>query len=179
MGLIDSLSTGTRQRLEAIATEQRCRLGFRAFNCLPARILAANLEAKIYTPEEIPDADPKQVAVLLNSDQWSAGVIRKNPVWVIHNPRHAPTRQESNLMHEVAHILLKHRMVGLDPQTGLFKRRQQDENEAVYLGGCLQISRRGLLWGRQRKLTISQIATHFGASEKIVRLRSNVTGIGI
>ena len=39
MGLIDSLSTGTRQRLEAIATEQRCRLGFRAFNCLPARIL--------------------------------------------------------------------------------------------------------------------------------------------
>ena len=80
-------------------------------------------------------------------------------------------------MHEVAHILLKHRMVGLDPQTGLFKRRQQDENEAVYLGGCLQIPRRGLLWAVQRKLTISQIAVHFGASEAMVRLRSNVTGI--
>lgn len=177
MGLIDSLSTDTRQRLEAIATEKRCQLRFKAFECLPAKVLAADLEAKIYTPEEIPDVNPNQVAVLLDSDQWSAGVIHKNPVWIVHNPRHAPTRQESNLMHEIAHILLKHRMISLDPQTGLFKRRQQDEDEAVYLGGCLQIPRRGLLWAIQRKMTLSQIATHFGASEEMVEFRTNVTGI--
>ncbi len=80
-------------------------------------------------------------------------------------------------MHEFAHIILKHKMVSREPKTGLFQRRQQDEDEAVYLGGCLQIPRRGLLWAKQKKMNISQIALHYKASEEMVKFRSNVIGI--
>ncbi len=82
-------------------------------------------------------------------------------------------------MHELAHVLLKHAMVHFDPETGLPKRRQSDEDEATYLGGCFQIPRRGLLWAVQRKMILPQIAAHFGASEEMVKFRSNVTGVKV
>jgi IrrE N-terminal-like domain len=63
-----------------------------------------------------------------------------------------------------------------DAPTGLPQRRQQDEDEAVYLGGCLQIPRRGLLWAIQKKMTIDRIALHFNASQDMVQFRINVIG---
>lgn len=179
MGLTISLSTEKRQTLEAIATNQRNQLGCKAFERLPARVLAQYFKATIFTAETVPNAEPEQIKLLCGSDNWSAGIICKNPLWIVHNSRHAPTRQESNLMHEFAHIILKHKMVGYDPKTGLPQRRQQDEDEAVYLGGCLQIPRRGLLWAVQKKMTIAQIALHFNASEDMVKFRSNVNGISL
>lgn len=176
MGLISSLSIENRQRLEEVATTQRNQLSCKAFERLPASVLAQYLQATIFTPETVPNAEPGQVKVLCSSDNWSAGIICKNPLWIVHNSRHAPTRQESNLMHELAHVILKHKMVGYDPKTGLPQRRQQDEDEAVYLGGCLQIPKRGLLWAVQKKMLVAQIALHFNASEEMVNFRINVTG---
>ncbi|MEM8777842.1 MAG: ImmA/IrrE family metallo-endopeptidase [Cyanobacteria bacterium P01_G01_bin.49] len=177
MGLIESLTTENRQRLEAIATKHRNILNFKAFEPLPAKVLAQHFQATLFTPETVPNAEPEQVKLLCNYNNWSAGIISKNPLWIVHNSRHEPPRQESNLMHEFAHIILQHKMVSRDPTTGLFQRRQQDEDEAVYLGGCLQIPRRGLHWAKQRNKTISQIALYFNASEEMVRFRSNVNGI--
>lgn len=177
MGLIPSLSPENRQRLEATATNQRNHVSCKAFERLPARVLAQYLQATIFTPETVPNAEPEQVKILCNSDNWSAGIICKNPLWIVHNSRHAPTRQESNLMHELAHVILKHEMVGYDPKTGMPLRQQQDEDEAVYLGGCLQIPKRGLLWAVQNKMTLAQIVLHFNASEEMVKFRINVSGI--
>lgn len=177
MGLITSLSTENRQILEALATEKRHLLGFKAYQPLSARVLAKYFQAKIFTAETVPNVEPEQVKILCYSNNWSAGVIWKNPLWIVHNSRHAPTRQESNLMHEFAHVILKHEMVGYNSKTGLPERRPQDEDEAVYLGGCLQIPRRGLLWAVQKKMTVAQIALHFNASEEMVKFRVNVNGI--
>ncbi len=82
-------------------------------------------------------------------------------------------------MHEFAHIILQHRMISYDSKTGLPQRRKQDEYEAVYLGGCLQIPKRGLLWSVQKKMTVQEIALHFNASEEMVGLRRNVNGISM
>lgn len=101
----------------------------------------------------------------------------KNPLYILHNSCHTLARQESNLMHEFAHIILNHKMVSRDRKTGLFQRQQQDEDEAVYLGGCLQIPRRGLLWGIQKQMTLAQIALYFNASEEMVKFRINVNGV--
>ncbi|MEH2330107.1 ImmA/IrrE family metallo-endopeptidase [Nostoc sp.] len=179
MTLTEKLPTEFRQRCEGIATEQRSLLNLRAFDPLPADVLAAQLNAKILTPEQIPSLDLCVVAVLLDSDQWSAGIINQNPLWIVNNPRHTPARRESNLMHEFGHLLLRHKIVRFDPNTGLPLRRQTDEDEATYLGGCFQIPRRGLLWAVQRQMTQTQIAVHFNASEEMVRFRSNLTGVNI
>ncbi|MEM8720391.1 MAG: ImmA/IrrE family metallo-endopeptidase [Cyanobacteria bacterium P01_G01_bin.39] len=177
MGLIKSLTVENRQRLEAISTKQRNILDFKAFELLPAKVLAEHFKATIFTAETVPNAELKAIELLRNSDNWSAGIIRTKPLWIVHNSRHTPPRQQSNLMHEFAHIILRHETVKYDSQTGLPQRRQQDEDEAVYLGGCLQITRRGLLWAKQRKMTISQIAVHFNASEEMIKFRCNVNGI--
>ncbi len=176
MGSIANLSTENRRRLEEVATTQRSQLNYKAFEQLPASVLAQYFQVTIVTPETVPNAELEQVKRLCNSNNWSAGIIWKNPLIIVHNSRHAPTRQESNLMHELAHVILKHKMVGYDSKTRLPLRRQQDEDEAVYLGGCLQIPRRGLLWAVQKKMTIAQIALHFNASEEMVKFRVNVTG---
>jgi len=177
MALTETLATEFRQRCEGIATEQRSLLRLRAFDPLPADMLASQMNAKIVTPEQIPSLDPGVVEILLDSDQWSAGIINQNPLWIVNNPRHTPVRRESNLMHEFGHVLLRHKIVRFDPNTGLPQCRQSDEDEATYLGGCLQIPRRGLLWAVQRQMTQTEIAAYFHASEEMVRFRSNVTGV--
>ncbi|WP_341526056.1 ImmA/IrrE family metallo-endopeptidase [Nostoc sp. UHCC 0302] len=177
MSLIQSLSPEFRQRCEAMATEQRSLLGVRAFEPLAADNLAAKLGATLFTPDQVPNLEPEQVAVLLASDEWSGAIISDRPLWIVYNPRHAPTRYESNLMHEIAHVLLNHQPVGFDSVTAQPKRQQKHEDEATYLGGCFQIPKRGLLWATQQKMLLSQIAAHFAASEAMVQFRSNVTGV--
>ena len=51
MGLIESLSIENRKRLEAIATRKRSELDFKAYEPLPATVLAKHFQAEIYTPE--------------------------------------------------------------------------------------------------------------------------------
>ncbi|QIR36226.1 ImmA/IrrE family metallo-endopeptidase [Tolypothrix sp. PCC 7910] len=179
MSLIEKLSPEFRQRCEAIATEQRSLLGVRAFEALPAETLATKLGATLLTPDQVPSLEAQQITLLLNSDQWSAAIICYSPILIVCNPRHAATRRESNLMHEIAHLLLNHQPVGFDYVTGQPKRQQNNEDEATFLGGCLQIPKRGLLWAIQRKMFLPQIAAHFGASEAMVQFRSNVTGVSI
>ena len=179
MGSIESLTPENRQRLEAIATKQRNVLGFKAYKPLPAKVLANYFKATIFTAETVPNAEPEQVKVLCNDDSWSAGIIYRKPLLIVHNSRHARVRQQSNLMHEFAHVILKHEMVRYDAKTGLPLRKKQYEDEAVYLGGCLQIPRRGLLWAKQSQMNLSQVALHFNASEEMVKFRSNVNGISL
>ena len=176
MGLIESLSVNDRQRLEAIATQQRNTLNFKAFEPLPAKVLVKHFKATLFTAEAVPNAELEAIKLLNNNDDWSAGIISLDPLWIVYNSRHTPARQQSDLMHEFAHVILRHEMVQYDAKTGLPLRKKQYEDEAVYLGGCLQIPRRGLLWAKQKQMTISQIALHFDASEEMVKFRSNVIG---
>ncbi|MBD0385780.1 MAG: ImmA/IrrE family metallo-endopeptidase [Nostoc sp. C3-bin3] len=60
-----------------------------------------------------------------------------------------------------------------------FIPKQNNEDEATYLGGCLQIPKRGLLWARQRNMLLPQIAAHYAAREAMVKFRSNVTDVPI
>ncbi|MEL7354496.1 MAG: ImmA/IrrE family metallo-endopeptidase [Cyanobacteria bacterium J06560_5] len=177
MSLIEKLPAKFRQRCEAISTQQRSILGLRAFDALPARMLAKHLNAHIFTPSDLPSLDRLQLLKLVKSEQWSAIIIRQNPLWIAHNPEHSAARQESNLMHELAHILLEHRSITLNASDGSSTREDKREEEATFLGGCLQIPKRGLLWAKQSNLTKVQIADHFLASQEMVSFRCAVTGV--
>ena len=174
-----TLPAALRRQCEAIATERRALLGLHAFDRLRADDLARDLGAIVHYPHTLPDFEPHHVATLLASDQWSGALIRREPPFIVLNPRHSLARRESDLMHELAHVLLGHAMVHFDPKTDLPARRPEDEEEACYLGGCLQIPRRGLLWALQCGMTVPQVAAHFGASEDMVVYRSRVTRVPV
>jgi hypothetical protein len=53
----------------------------------------------------------------------------------------------------------------------------QQEEEAEWLGGCLQVPRDAVLQLVRRCYGNEAIAAHFGSSEDMVRFRRNMTGI--
>ena len=84
-------------------------------------------------------------------------------------------------MHEIAHVICKHekyesrRMDGVDILLRTYD--EQQEKEAEWLGGCLQLPREALLWHIQKNRSVKEIAEFFTASEKMVRFRMNSTGV--
>lgn len=77
------------------------------------------------------------------SSEWSALTILNNEekYIIIHNPTHSKLRQEKNIMHELAHIICKHKPEKLEPRENFpFLLRDYNnvdqEEEAKWLG-CL------------------------------------------
>jgi hypothetical protein len=171
-------ATFTR-RCEAIAVDWRYRLRLAAHDPLPANRLLHELGGEAVTPQELTSASPDSVKRLIESQEWSAGIVRLSPLLIVYHPSHSPARYQSNMMHEIAHVLLKHPMVGFDPTTGLPTRDARCEEEATYLGGCLQVPRIGLQRLIGQGYGTVEIALHFGASEKMITFRMNVTGLQI
>ena len=84
-------------------------------------------------------------------------------------------------MHEIAHVVCNHetpdtsRIDGVDIL--LRSYNEQQEKEAEWLGGCLQLPREALLWHIKKNHSVKEIAEHFTASEKMVKFRINTTGV--
>ena len=176
---------GFKTRAESLACELRAKLGLAAQSPLAAKRLLGYLEVLVLQPRAIPELRSEVIHEMLNgsSKHWSAVTIydASGQPLIIHNPEHALTRQESDLMHEAAHILCKH-PPGKIIRVGELSFRSYDaghEEEAKWLGACLQITRHGLLWGIGRCMTTAQMAEHFCASEAQVRYRRNVTGVDV
>jgi Zn-dependent peptidase ImmA (M78 family) len=170
------LSVAFRLRCEAISSEWRACLKLRAFDPLPASVLARELRATLHRPDEMNEALPEAIDYLSRADDWFGVILTFNPPLILYNPKQSPARYESTIMHELAHLILKHPpgRLYLTPD-GTFTRDFASliEAEAAYLGSCLQIPRRGFLWAEQKKMNNETIARHFGASLEMVRWRQN------
>ncbi len=147
---------------------------------MPARELAKHYNVKLFLPNEIQGLDRESANKLIGMDEWSAITLFKGGDFaVILNCGHSEVRQESDLFHELAHIICKHPLskfvkVG---NTYLREFNEEHEEEAKWLGGCLHIPRIGLEWAIKKKMLPSQICNHFSASDSMLRYRINVTGI--
>ena len=173
---------GFKTWAERMSGELRQALTLAIHAPLPARRLAAYLGHLVILPGEIPDL-PQSVATTLYADgsSWSALTLPTPEPLVILNPTHSPARQESDLMHELAHFLSKHKPEGMLKVGELVLRRynSEQEDEAAWLGACLQLPRTGLVWAIRRGMPALEIAKYFGASEQLVRWRRAQTGVDI
>lgn len=176
------MERGFKARAEELSEEIRNHLGLRIDEALPARKLAEYLGARVMGVEDIPGLGRTDVSWLLNgsASEWSAFTLAVGgKTFIVHKTSHARTRQESDLMHELAHILCKHspdeeRQFD-DPV--LRHYNQNEEEEATWLGAVLQIPCKALLMLSRKSWTIDQIARHFGASVDLARFRYNKCGV--
>jgi len=175
---------GYKTWAENVAVEQRKLLHLTANAPLPARSLASRLEIAVIGPSQIPGITQEILSRLLriDSDSWSAVTLKRNGcTLIIHNPTHSPRRQESDLMHELAHLICQHepsRVVQIDSSFPALRTYDPiQEEEAGWLGGCLQLPRPALLWAIQRGMNDQMIESHFSASPDIVRFRRQMTGV--
>jgi len=174
---------GFKKDSEEKAIFFRKELGIQPYDPLPAISLSEYLKIKVLTPAQILDKSLESYNVLMNSKEWSALTLTcesGNRV-IIHNNKNSKYRQESDLMHEIAHVVCKHetsdssRIDGVDIL--LRSYNEQQEKEAEWLGGCLQLPRDALLWHTKRNRSVKEIAEYFTASEKMVKFRINSTGV--
>lgn len=177
---MNQLSSDFRKRCEVIASGLREQLDVRLFDPLSADRLAKHLGIIVRSPDRL-DMPAEVVDYFLTSENWWGIIFPTKPPIIVYNPAQSPARYQSTIMHEIAHFLLKHpsERIYFAPD-GSFTRDVNSviEAEAAYLGSCLQIPRRGLLWAEQKGMNIEEIALHFGASVEMVRWRQNVTIFG-
>jgi Zn-dependent peptidase ImmA (M78 family) len=151
---------------------------------MPALRLAAHLGVILIGPSAIPGISNDVVESLLGQwrDLWSAvTIVAPDKTIIIYNASHAETRQESDLMHELAHVICEHRPARIEPP-GRFPWALRtfdpvQEQEAEWFGSCLQIPRDAILLLARRGYDNESIAAQFGASEDMVRFRRNMTGV--
>ena len=170
------LKRGFKAKAEKIATE--CRENLNIHPCAPlcAFKLAEYLNVQIYNVTDFFNE-------VYEIEGFSAlTMITKigNRI-IIHNNFHNLYRQQSNIMHEIAHILCQHKVkelpVGVNLPFGMRDFDKLQEEEAICLGATLQLSKPCLLWARKRNMTNDQIASHFNASREMVNFRMSMTGL--
>lgn len=173
---------GFKAHAERVSAGYRETLGLQLHQPLPAKDLAEHLGITVLHPHEIPDLAVDHIGHLAatDDDDWSAFTLAADSRrFIVHNDTHPVSRQESNLMHELAHICCEHEC-GPMMWVGPFCLRHYDpgqEDEATWLGGVLQIPKEGLMAVARRNRDIEHIATVFGASEAMARKRFNTEGI--
>ncbi|MBK9099494.1 MAG: ImmA/IrrE family metallo-endopeptidase [bacterium] len=179
------MKRGFKSWAEKKAEEYRILLGKKYYHSLFANELADHLGLKIITPQHIPNLSKKDSSILLNHDHnsWSAITIKNylGEYIIISNPSHSKKRQESDLMHEMAHIICEHTMEKIKIRTDFpFPLRDyntEQEEEAKWFGGCLQVPRRALVQMIYKGLDINELSDHFSASIDMINYRLRMTGV--
>jgi Zn-dependent peptidase ImmA (M78 family) len=97
------------------------------------------------------------------------------------NPTHSKKRQRNDLMHELSHIILKHKPNRIDvTRDGLLILKNYEktqEEEADWLAGCLLLPRKLLLQVVKQRNSMEQTSDNLGVSVALLKYRINVTGI--
>jgi hypothetical protein len=174
------LRRGFKAASERKSLEFRERLNLRHDDFLPPRELAQLLSVFVHDISEYPgDAS----SLYRSEAKWSAFTIRNRlgERLIVFNSYHSESRQNSDLMHELAHIICDHQEPALQraiPIPSILRNYDSvAEEEATYLGGCLHIPRKALLDCIKMRMSESQIAEKYVASLEMVRYRIRVTGV--
>lgn len=180
------LKRGFKAEAERKSAELRTQMGLKDYDPLPAQSLADHLGIRILVPRDIPKITDDILDILegRGKDNWSAAIYIKNDKkFIIHNPTHSPLRQESNLMHELAHAICDHSLQELETAMSgcIIPLRKYDvvqEAEAECLGGCLQLPQKALFYYYHvLNKTPEEISQIFSASKEMVRFRMSITAI--
>lgn len=185
MAAKDILQRGFKSKAEKLSIGYREQLGLRAYAPMCAFKLAASMDISIYPATDFLN-DAKEIQSLsatgAGGSGWSALTMKTvagNTI-IIHNPFHSSPRQQSDIMHELAHIICGHAFQENEYDfaipMGMRSFNELHEEEAKCLGSALQISRPGLLWGLKKSMNHQQMGAHFNASTEMVAYRMQITG---
>jgi Zn-dependent peptidase ImmA (M78 family) len=174
------LRRGFKVEAETLAVSTRSELGLDAQQRLDPALLAAHLSIPIITLHDIRDKAPDDVDHLLNggSSEFSAATVCDGDRrLILLNPEHAAARQSNTLAHELAHVLLDHPAGPSFNDWGLRNWKQDYEDEANYLAGCLLAPRAGLIPVMKRlSYKIPAGAEHYAISVELMTQRWHQTG---
>ena len=177
------MERGFKTRCEEMSRSLRAELGLDPAAPLPAEQLASYLGVYLWSVEDL-GLDSTDVTQLVHSDadSWSAITVSAAGLdAIILNPNHRRGRYSSDVMHELAHLLLGH-----EPSTMFFAGQENlalrgfnraAEEEANWLAGALLLPRDALVRRHARNCLPETMCDEFGVSKQMLDFRMRVTGV--
>ena len=174
---------GFKAQSERSAALARSTLGLKPNAPLDPWAYAEHLRVTVLDFGELAlSKQAKHQLTINDGDSWSAMTLQlEGKFSIVINPSHAITRQRSDLMHELAHIELRHSPARVEvSQSGLLllsDYSDEQEQEADWFGAALLLPRDGLVRLRAVRKSPVEIAVYYGVSEALCQWRLRTTGV--
>lgn len=175
-----TLPRGFLTQAERHAARIRDELGLGAADPVDLQVVAQHLGVRVVAADELVDIARLQELERIQAFAFSACTldIRGTKVIVI-NPLRSHARTQSDIAHELSHLLLGHELDEVRVVAGVPFRtcRPDQEEEATNLGGTLLLPRPLLLRAARRGLGMDEIAEQYEVTLDMARFRFNRTGV--
>ena len=177
------MERGFKSRCEEISRQLRVEIGLAPIDPLTVIQLADYLDVSVWSVSDIGlDDDDLRQLVEVDADSWSAiTVSASGSDIVIYNPSHFRGRYASDVMHELAHLVLGHDPTTMffvgDGELALRGFNPSTEEEANWLAGTLLLPRDALVYVKGRKMTNEQACARYGVSSQMLEYRMRMTGV--
>lgn len=172
---------GFKTEAERLADRTRAQLGLQTHAHMPIRDLAAHLNIEIHSADELVDRAELEELDRLQSSAFSAAMfhLASGRTAIVYNPLSDPGRTNSDIAHEIAHVLLRHDVRELQQVAdhSFFTCNPEQEEEANWLAGCLLLPRALLLREAYAGTDPATIADKHSVSIPMARFRLNASGV--
>ena len=177
------MERGFKSRCEEMAKSFRVRLGLETAAPLPAETLARHLDVLVWRVSEIGlSAGDLRRLTVEDAGSWSAiAVSAHGRDAILVNPAHSSARYSSDVMHELAHLILNHEPSSMffvgDGELALRNYNRAAEEEADWLAGALLLPRDALVRLSRRRVPMKAACGAYQVSRRMMDFRMNVTGV--
>jgi Zn-dependent peptidase ImmA (M78 family) len=172
---------GFKTEAERLADRTRTQLGLLPQEHMPIRDLAAYLNIKIYSADALVDRSDLEELNQLQPGAFSAATFHlpDGRTVIVNNPCNEVGRTNSDIAHEIAHLLLNHDVRELQRLGGhtFITCNPEQEEEANWLAGCLLLPRALLLHEAFAGSDSVTIAEKHHVSIAMARFRLNASGV--
>lgn len=153
---------GFKSEAERLAERTRTQMGLRPHDRLDIRDLARYLDVDVIPADQLVDRGRLEELERLQPGAFSAATFHlpDGRTVAVCNPCNDPPRTNSDIAHELAHILLDHDVREIQQLAGhtFLTCNPEQEEEANWLAGCLLLPRELLVLSLKRGLDAAAIA---------------------
>jgi Zn-dependent peptidase ImmA (M78 family) len=175
-----TLPRGFPAQAERHAARVRDELGLGPADPVDIHTVARQLGVRVVAADELIDIARLQELERIQAFAFSACTLDIGGTKVVvFNPLRSPARTQSDLAHELSHLVLGHELDDVRVVAGMPFRtcRPDQEEEATNLGGTLLLPRPLLLRAARRGLGVKEIAEQYEVTLEMARFRFNRTGV--
>jgi Zn-dependent peptidase ImmA (M78 family) len=172
---------GFKTEAERLADRTRAELGLQPHAHMPIRRLAEHLNVEIYPADHLVDLAELKELDELQPGAFSAATfhLTDGQTVIVSNPLSELGRINSDIAHEISHVLLNHEIREIQQLAGhtFFTCDPEQEDEANWLASCLLLPRALLLREAYADSTPETIASKHHVSVPMARFRLNASGV--
>lgn len=173
---------GFKAEAERLAARLRMEMALPANARIDVQELARHLGVVVRSADELVPLSELKKLDEIQPGCFSAATIHlpNGKVVSVTNPLNdSDARRDSDLAHELAHVILEHQPSRVDKigELTFFECDPEQEEEANWLAGCLLLPRPLLLSAARQGLTAEQIAEANSVSIQMARFRLNTSGV--